>query len=365
MKKILSTLLLISLIASLISCGNKAKYPPIESTEEESRIVATMQIEDKKYDIKYELYRALFISYADMYDGGDASFWKSDEASDAKLEINERILSYAADIYSVLHLADKLGLDPYSKEKDNLIDKHITAGVEGSDEDAIDGFGGDYEAYLEWLSSLGLNYSAHVLILRYAIAYDDIVTYYSGTVDSENPTVNMQNGALQYTENDVLDFYNSDECVRVSVIELNSAYVSRSVAEERRDKIASFAATEDALNYAVSLTSGVASDIIDGVVIGSMSLDSAFYGGVTEAAFGLEINETSEVIDVFTDLTEEYWILYRQEKSAEFYESYKYDIENVYKAQKINEILFSVKDTLLKSIENIDVTAAVDLSGIK
>ena len=41
------------------------------------------------------------------------------------------------------------------------------------------------------------------------------------------------------------------------------------------------------------------------------------------------------------------------------------NIENVYKAQKINEILFSVKDTLLKSIENIDVTAAVDLSGIK
>jgi hypothetical protein len=357
--------MLLSLFISLVSCKGENKYPPRESTEEEASTVMTMQLDGKTYDIKYELYRALFVSYADEFDGGDRSFWASEESAEAKRKINERIVEYAADIYAVLHHAEKLGLEPYSKKNDEIIAEHIRRGVEGSAEHAIEGFGGDYEAYLEWLSYMGLNYSAHTLILRYAIVYDDIITYYSGTVDSENPTLNMSDGALEYTDEDVLKFYNSSDCVRVSVIELNSAYIDRKTAEERRNKIAAFTDTEDALNYAVSLTAGLASDIIDGVVIGSVSLDSAYYGDVTEAAFNLRLGETSEVIDVFTDLTEEYWILYRQDKTEEFYESHKTDIENVYRAQKINEIILGVKDSLIKSVSEKDAFASVDLSKIK
>ena len=364
MKKTICILILAALILSLFSCGNSDTYPPVESTEDEMRTVMTMEIDGTEYSIKYELYRALFASFAYKYDEGYASFWAKEEAEEARALINRDIADAAADIYAVLHHANKIGYDPYSKDADREVDRHIKNGVEGSAEDAIEGFGGDYDAYLEYLKTLGLNYSTHVLLIRYALAYNYVITYYSGTVDTENPTQNMKEGALKYTKDDVYDFYAGDDCVRVSVVEINADYIERNVAQARRDKIAGFSSSEEALHYAVSLTAGVPSDILDGVVIGTMSLDSLYYGNVTEVAFDLDINETSPLLDVFTDTSEEYWILYRLEKTEDYFESYYSDIENVYKAQKINELIYETKAILLDSLKDAYILGSINLSEV-
>ncbi len=350
MKKILCLMLAIASLFLICACKDGKDYEPIPSTEKEATTVFSFIIDKEKYDVKYELYRALFLTYSSEYDNGDKSFWDKQEAEAAKKDINDRIISFAADIYATLHHADMLGLDPYSSEADDKIYEYIKNSVDGSDAAVIEGFGGDYDAYLKSLYDANLNYSVQVLLLRYSIAYNSIITYYTGTEDIDAPTLDMTSGNLEYTKDDVYNFYMSDSAVRVSVIEINPLYISEERIKQIRDKIASFTSEEDALNYAVGNTSSDASDIKNGVIIGTESLDMAYYGDAVKAAFALDIYETSSPIKVYAESSSVYWILYRKAKSdSHFNECYE-DIENVYIAQQIGQTLSEVKTSLIGSV---------------
>ncbi len=363
MKKILCFMLAVILLFSICACKD-TDYPPVESTEQESAAVMTFEANGSVYEVRYELYRALFLTFAPEYDGGDKSFWDSEQAAAAKIEINSKITRYCADIYSTIHHAKMLGLDPYSSDAEEMISEYIKDGIEGNDEEATDGFGGDYEAYLTHLYEMNLNYSVQVLILRYSIAYNSIINYYKGTVDEENPSTNMTEGALKYTKDDVYKFYNSDDCVRVSVIEINSLYMSPEKIQERRDKIASYESADAALSYAVQFTAGNPKDILDGVVIGTHSMDDAYYAEVTKSAFALAERETSQPIEVNTESSKEYWILYKQSKNDKYFNEYYADIESVYVAQVIGETLLNVKNTFLDSVKTTAVFEALKYSEI-
>lgn len=70
MKRAVSLFLLLAILLSLL-VGCKEKYPKIESTDEEARVVATLSVGEGEYELKYELYRALFFTYKSEVDGGD------------------------------------------------------------------------------------------------------------------------------------------------------------------------------------------------------------------------------------------------------------------------------------------------------
>ena len=147
MKKITALLLLLVTVISLAACGQK--YEPVPSTEDELRVVMTLKIDEVLYDVKYELYRALFLANRDTVDGGDRSVWSGESRNEYIAKINEIILDRASDIYGAIHAAKKLGLNVYSSEADGIIEEYIRINVEGNG-DSVTGHG-SYDAYLEAL----------------------------------------------------------------------------------------------------------------------------------------------------------------------------------------------------------------------
>lgn len=360
MKKLLSLILILTMLLSLVSCGDEM-YEPVPSTNEESKVLMTFSFENEKYELKYELYRALFLNYSENYDGGDKSFWNTDAATAAKAEINKTVVNLAADIFATLHLAKAIGYDPFSRDADEKVNEYIKESVEGG---TVKGFDGDYDAYLAHLKKLNLNYSVQTLLFRYSIAYDKVIEYYKGTEDIDAPTTDMESGALKYTEDDVKNFYNSDESVRISIIVFNAEYISKDTVQDRRDKIAGYSTLTDALNYAVQFTPGDPDDILKGAVIGKNSMDSSFYAEVTERAFAMNVGEVSPVISVATDKNIEYWVICKMEKSSDYIENDFEKLEEVYASQKIGEIIENVKLEILKSVSETDEMKKLDLSKI-
>ena len=361
MKKLTIVLLIFALTISFVSC-NKSDYPPVESTEKEATVLMTFDFEGDKYELKYELYRALFLNYSKLYDNGDASFWSKPESIEAKEDINETVISLALDIFSALHLCKKIGYDPYSNDADNTIDEYIRTEIEG--DGMNDGFGGDYDAYLASLKEMNLNYSTQVLLFRYGIAYDKILEYYAG---NENPdeTLNITLGKLEYTKEDVEAFYRSDNCARISATIINARHISKARANEIRNHMAyECSTTEEVLNYAVGNTAGDPTSILDGVILGKNSMDYAYYETITDSAFDLGVNETSEVIEVSTGNGYEYWILYKLEKTDKYLNDHYADVENAYVSERIGEIIDNVKNSLEKSCKFSDDFELLDYSGL-
>ena len=150
MKRIISAVLLVVVLSlMLVSCN---KYPPKKSTREERRVVMTLSLDGEKYEVKYELYRALFLNYKNQVDSGNHSVWASEQKNEYIDRINAIIARKAAEIYSVFHLAGKLGIDPYSKDVNEQIEEYVRISVEGNEADVM-GFGGDYDAYLEYMET--------------------------------------------------------------------------------------------------------------------------------------------------------------------------------------------------------------------
>lgn len=366
MKKIIALLLLITSLFVLVSCGEK-EYEPVESSAVEAQVVMTIKFEEKKYDVKYELYRALFLNLRESVDGGDASVWSGDNKADYVAKIDGIIRARITEIYSVLHIANKIGIDVYSSEFDKAVKEYIKASVEGGyyDEIKIEGFGGDYQKYLDSLKQANLNYSVQDLLLRYSLATEKIYEYYAGYLDGEYIEETVQ-GKLEYTREDVLAFYNSNECVRVMRAFLPKAYFSATRAAEIRDKIvekASFG-DEEVGNYIIGISSTASSDVKNGELIAKHNLDTAYYEELEEAAFELAYFEVSEVISVTTGYEDGYVILYKIVKNDSHFDSCYDYITSVYVQNEIGKIIDMAAASMLEAIETTSVLEALDYAGI-
>ena len=265
MKKIIALILALILSSlTLLSCNGY--YPPKESTKKESTVVMTLAFGEETYEIKYELYRALFLTLRHDVDKGDSSVWQGAKKGEYVDEINKLIFARLGDIYAVFSLAKEIGVDVYSEEYDETVLEIIKASVDSESigEVKYTGFGGDYDAYLDSLKEMNLNYSVQDLMIRYALAMEDIHYYYGGNVEND---ANL--GKLGYTREDVLAFYNSDECVRVYQLFLSSLRTSydKDKAENLRDKIAS-RDSEEAVIESMIGNSTLGEDIKNGEIIG-------------------------------------------------------------------------------------------------
>ena len=357
MKKLIALILTLATLLLCVGC-KKEKYPEIESTEEESRAMMTFRIGDETYTLRYELYRALFLNFSGHYDNGDKSFWDTEGSKEALAELNEKILRYTLDIFGVLHVAKCIGFDPYSDEAEDIIKEYIRISIEG-DGDTIVGFGGDYDAYLKSIKDANMNYAAHKLLIRYSIAYDKVLEHYAGTVNASNPTEN-EAGALRFTRDDVLNFYNSEDSVRVSLI---TCY-SRERAEALRNDMLATPDITDALKKAISMTTATPSDVLDGVLIGTHTLDEAYYSEVTKAAFDLELGSFSDIVTAATENGTEYWILYKHEKKMDCFDNNYNAMADVFVSQKIGEIIEGAKASLRASLSESDAYRNLKHSSI-
>ena len=365
MRKIISLILIIVSIFSLYGCG-KEEYPPVASTEEESRVVMTVECEGETYEVKYELYRALFLNLRASVDNGDSTVWSGADKDKYINEIDGMIKSRVSEIYSVFHLAKKLGIDVYSKEYDDAVYDYISASVNGfmSDDAEIVGFGGDYDKFLEYLKSENLNYSTHDLLIRYSLASEDVYTYYAGNLGSEDFVENTTEGALKYTREDVLNFYNSPDCVRVlrAYIPTHN-YSSKQEAKDRaasiRNKMLDKAnyGEEDVANYIIGISTLGASDVKAGELITKHNLDARYYSEMVDAAFSLKNTEVSEIIEVSTATESGYFILYKTAKSQSHFDTNYDRVVAVYIQNFVGK---TIDEETAKILENIKTNSVLD-----
>ena len=368
MKKLISLFLILISILALASCGG-GDYPPVKSNDVESQTVMTISLEGKKYEVKYELYRALFLNLRESVDNGDSSVWSGEKKDEYIEKIDTLIKGSVTDIYSVLHVAKKVGIDPYSKDFDKLVKAFIEVSVEGGyyDEDKIIGFDGDYDKYLASLKEMNLNYSVQDLIIRYQLASEKLFEYYAGYLHGEFIEETVK-GALEYTAEDVKAFYESDECVRVLTLYLPKANFTKERAEQIREDVIEASTYGDDAVATLMINRGnpaiAASEVFRGSLIGRHNLDSAFSGDMENVAFALSPFGVSEVLSVNDGYEDSYVILYRALKSDTVFEENRNYFTSEYVQNEIGKIIDTAADAMEESLTVSELLFELDRSNI-
>lgn len=363
MKRILALFLCIVTLLSFVGCDNT--YDPVESTEEEATTVFKITVEGTSYRVKYELYRAFFLNMRETVDGGDESVWHGENKDEYIAKIDAIVFATIADIYSVLHEAKKIGIDPYSDDFDDKVEKYVKIGVEGGmyNDTVIEGFGGDYGKYLAALKAANTNYSVQDLLIRYSLAYGELTKYYAGYVKDES-TGDRVEGKIEYTEQIVEDFYFGDGSARVLCAYLPSS-TTKDLNKLRADILS-------AANYGDSVVRQVIGgqsqslvyDVDNGELIGRYSRDAVYYGELINAAFNLKRFEVSEIISITSDTGSGYYILYKLDKDRNNFENCYDDIVEIYKQNEIGKMLNRTATELQSNIEFSDFFKSLDRASI-
>ena len=364
MKKIVALLLLVISLLALVSCGDTV-YEPIESTPVEAQTVMTISLDNKQYEVRYELYRALFLNITAEIDGGDKTVWSGENKEDYIKRADEIIKTRIVDIYSVFHTASSIGIDVYSAEFNEEVETYVRVNVEGGfyDNREIQGFDGDYQKYLEYLKKLNLNYSVQDLMIRYDLASKKIFEHYVGNFNGEFLEDTVQ-GALKYTKDDVLAFYNSPDCVRVMRAFLPKINWTREKAENMRNTMAEKAnyGDEAVANYIINNSSPSIppSTIKNGEIIGKHNYDAAYYSELTSVAFSMKYYEVSQVLETTTESEEVYTIIYKIAKTNEHFNECYSTVVSAYLQNEVGKILDTAADSMLKSIQTAPILDTLD-----
>lgn len=362
MKKILLLILILATALFAVSCGS-GYYAPIASTDEESRTVMTFSYGDSTYEVKYELYRALFLNLKSEIDGGDGSVWSGENKDEYIAEAHSRIKSMLAYIYAAFAICGEIDFDIYSSEVNDRISAYIKEAVDSEP------YNGDYDSYLADLKAENLNYAAHELILRWGIATDAIDEHYIGTASADDISGQITVGSLVYTREDVESFYFSDECVRVirACIADNGIRPTKDRAEDVRDAVIAVAnlgneAVAAAMAGAGSITAQA--ELQNGYVVARYNLNSFYYGEMTEACFSLPVGGVSEVITVVEDMGQRCYVIYRCEKTDEHFDECYNEIASIFLSDRVGELIATAQDSLLSSVTETDFIDTLDYSDI-
>ena len=353
MRRFLAVILLLTIMITSLSGCKKNKYKPIESTEEEAQVILSLSLGGNTYNVRYELYRTLFLTYKSEIDGGDPTVWAG-ENKDVYIElINERIIGEAAEIFAVFELCARLGIDCYSEQVEDEISEMIKVSVEGGSfgDGYYEGFGGDYDEYLASLRDIYHNYQTALLLMRYSIAKRLIDEHYIGSALADDGSGRITDGAIDYTKDTVRDFYNSDESAQIltTYVAQGVSYTPRELAEDIRLDVINAAKTSTNAVRITMINRGsptAVGELESGIFVGRHSL-SRDYEKIAEVACELSVGGVGEVIETVSSLDgRRYYIVYKMEKSEEFFTAKYTEIVEVYLYNTIGTSLSLITDML-------------------
>ncbi len=353
MKRFLAILLLLCVALTALSGCKKNKYKRVESTEEEAQVVLTLSVGGRSYDVRYELYRTLFLTYKSEIDGGDESAWTGEKKDDYINKINERIISEAAEIFAVFELCERLGIDLYTDEIEDEIDDMIRVSVEGGvwgDESYI-GFDGDYDAYLGSLRAMYHNSSTSVLLMRYNIGKQLLDNHYIGSGIADDGTGKITSGAIEYTRESISGYYNSDSSSQIltTYVAEGVSYTPRELAEDIRLDVIEAAKSGTGAVRVLMINRGTPTAVAElesGTLVGRHSL-SRDYAEIGEVADGLSVGEVGRVVETVSARDgRRYYVIYKMEKSAEYFDANYGTVVLVYLCDAVGQTISLTADAL-------------------
>lgn len=162
---------LLMLIMLLAGCSNKIK--PVESSEQEMRVVGKCD----EYDIYYEELRFVVNTYKmQLEQKYGKGIWDDERTAEMyRGELEELVLENLKANYAILTGCKNLMVTTTGKEIDDYVQEQIENLVNQSE--AQGGFGGDFDAYLAWLEANGL--TDHYLRFVYRADYLESAMYYA------------------------------------------------------------------------------------------------------------------------------------------------------------------------------------------
>lgn len=300
--------------APLLSCKkNTARYAPIAS----SKTDATVLLRADGDEMRYELFRYLFLSRHTDYDGGDPARWDAEDGAALWETARAATVRQMCDIYATFRIASRYGIDPWGDDMDNRIGEYVTADIDGGWINGVSVTGcGSVDAYVARLAENYLTDAVNRLLYRQVLTlgdlYDQIVNRYAeGTVPVTDAMLTM--------------FLAGDTCIHYNQVYLpDSAFggdrsATRSRAKEIRRDMA--AATDyDGLiragfrySYADDNSLAPVSVLEGGLWIGKYSFDSTYSAALTSALFTLRPGEISEIVET----SDGCYILYGMEKTGD------------------------------------------------
>ncbi|MBQ2806180.1 MAG: SurA N-terminal domain-containing protein [Clostridia bacterium] len=161
------------LLLTLCLAGCSGKIKPVESTEQEMRVVGTCD----GYSIYYEELRFVASTYKKMLENkyGEGIWEDAAKTEKHRGELEELVLENLKANYAILTGCQNLFVKTEDKEIDDYVQEQIENLVNQSEDQG--GFGGDFDAYLAWLAENDL--TDHYLRFIYRTGYLESAMYYA------------------------------------------------------------------------------------------------------------------------------------------------------------------------------------------
>lgn len=164
-----AVLALLVLTLCLAGCADKIK--PVEGTEQELQVVGKCD----DYDIRYEELRFVTLTYKKTLENkyGEGIWDDPKTAEQHRAELEELVLENLKVNYAVLTGCKNLFVDTEAKAIDEYVQEEIETLINQSEDKG--GFGGDFDAYLDWLAENGL--TDHYLRFVYHVNFLESAMY--------------------------------------------------------------------------------------------------------------------------------------------------------------------------------------------
>lgn len=323
-------LLVLVLFCSLVACGDT--YREVRSSSAWRKTV----VELDGQPVSFELLRFFFFRHAaEVADGDETRFSGAD--GDALLEEALALsIQDICDIYAAFDICRTWGQDPDSDEIDALVDEYVRLSVDGGyvGSTYVAGFGGDYDAYLEDLSTLHSTDTVSRLLYRYTACLSTLYTYVA---------VNGAEGKATVTDDELRTFLTGDDCIRANYAYLQRVAMTREEAEAFHDTMLAAAGDAEALADLVT-PYNLTEDPRGGHYYGRYATD-ADDAARYEAIFSLRAGEVSDLIEV----EDGYYIYYGMEKDASLLEDEvrKADLKILYLEETLYRAMAARAEELL------------------
>lgn len=348
----LAALLLSMLLLSTVLVGCSKEIKPVESTEQQMRVIGSCG----GYKVYYEELAFVTRTYKQSLEAkyGEGIWDDPATAAGYKSELEELVFENLKANYAILKGCENVLLETNDKDVNAYVQEQVETLV--NTPEAEGGFGGDFDAYLAWLEENGL--TDHYLRFIYRVDFMESALYYA-LVDG---------GMFEYSEqnySEFLDYVLAGEhyarTIHVYIPNETEADKSKNydTAKEIADALA--ACDNDDERYALMcqyIGSAVNKDL-QITEVGYYFTHNEMGEAYEDAAFGLELYETSGVVEYSNSYyvimrlpIEELHVLMHGEELLQYYQSAQLGAyeENVMKnlTLELNEYGLSLDLTTIK-----------------